>query len=84
MIKEKKKKIHDAPTPAHSGRVRSLGAHREFVIDNLLVRFRFVVVMIRWTGLASWEFEFPFPSTFLCRSGVRALGAQGHGSGFQV
>ena len=28
--------------------------------------------MIRWTGLAPWEFEFPFPgsltSTFLCRS----------------
>ena len=33
---------------------------REFFIDNLLVR---------WTGLAPWEFEFPFPgsltSTFL-------------------
>ena len=29
----------------------------------------FVIVMIRWTGLAPWEFEFPFPgsltSTFL-------------------
>ena len=38
-------------------------------IDNLLVRNHFIIVMIRWTGLAPWEFEFPFPgnltSTFL-------------------
>ena len=33
---------------------------REFFIDNLLVRIRFIIVMIRWTGLAPWEFEFPF------------------------
>jgi len=42
---------------------------KEFVIDNLLVRNHFIIVMIRWTGLAPWEFEFPFPgsltSTFL-------------------
>ena len=42
---------------------------REFFIDNLLVRIHFVIVMIRWTDLAPWEFEFPFPgsltSTFL-------------------
>ena len=42
---------------------------REFVIDNLLVRVHFIIVMIRWTGLAPWEFAFPFPgsltSTFL-------------------
>ena len=25
---------------------------REFFIDNLLVRIHFIVVMIRWTGLA--------------------------------
>jgi len=45
------------------------GVKREFVIDNLLVRIHFIIVMIRWTGLAPWEFEFPFPgsltSTFL-------------------
>ena len=33
------------------------------------VRFHFIIVMIRWTGLRPWEFEFPFPgsltSTFL-------------------
>jgi len=34
---------------------------RESFIDNLLVRIHFIVVMIRWTGHAPWEFEFPFP-----------------------
>ena len=29
----------------------------EFFIDNLLVRIHFIIVMIRWTGLAPWEFE---------------------------
>jgi len=36
---------------------------REFFIDNLLVQIRFIIVMIRWTGLAPWEFEFPFPGS---------------------
>jgi len=30
---------------------------REFLIDNLLVRIHFIIVMIRWTGLAPWAFE---------------------------
>jgi len=30
-------------------------------MHNLLVRIHFIVVMIRWTGFALWEFEFPFP-----------------------
>ena len=34
---------------------------RELFIDNLLVRIHVIIVMIRWTGLAPWEFEFPFP-----------------------
>ena len=34
---------------------------REFFIDNLQVRIHFIIVMIRWTGLAPWEFEFPVP-----------------------
>ena len=42
---------------------------REFFIDNLLVRIHFIIEMIRWTGLAPWEFQFPFSgcltSTFL-------------------
>jgi len=29
----------------------------EFFIDNLLVRIHFIIVMIRWTGLAPWERE---------------------------
>ena len=45
------------------------GGERDFFIDSLLVRIHFIIVMIRWTGLAPWEFEFPFPgsltSTFL-------------------
>jgi len=33
----------------------------EFFIDNPLVRIHFIIEMIWWTGLAPWEFEFPFP-----------------------
>ena len=44
-------------------------SERESFIDNLLVRIHFIIVMVRWTGIAPWEFEFPFPgsltSTFL-------------------
>ena len=39
------------------------GREREFFIDNLLVRIHFIIVMIRWTGLVPWEFEFPFPGS---------------------
>jgi len=46
-----------------------LPPERDFFIDNLLVRIHLIIVMIRWTGLAPWEFAFPFPgsltSTFL-------------------
>ena len=38
-----------------------MAGERELFIDNLLVRIHFIIVMIRWTGLAPWEFEFPFP-----------------------
>ena len=42
---------------------------REFFIGNLVVRIHFIIVIIRWTGLAPQEFEFSFPgsliSTFL-------------------
>jgi len=30
---------------------------REFFIDNLLVRIHYIIVMIRWAGLAPCEFE---------------------------
>ena len=29
---------------------------REFFIDNLLVRIHYIIEMIKWTGLAPWEF----------------------------
>jgi len=49
---------------------------REFFVDNLLVRIHFIIVMIRWTGLALGEFEFPFPgsltSTFLTQADAPA------------
>ena len=42
---------------------------REFFIDNQLARIHFIIMMIRWSGIAPWEFEFPFlgslTSTFL-------------------
>ena len=39
---------------------QTIHSEREFFIDNQLVRIHFIIVMIRWTGLAPWEFEFPF------------------------
>ena len=56
---------------------RHQGPEREFFIDNLLVQIHFIIVMVRWTGLAPWEFEFPFPgsltSTFLGPQTQRVL-----------
>ena len=34
---------------------------RDFFIDNLLVRFHLIIVMIGWTGFVPWEFELIFP-----------------------
>ena len=42
------------------GRV-GINPERDFFIINLLVRIHLIVEMIWWTGLAPWEFEFPFP-----------------------
>ena len=44
-------------------RRRRHGTQREVFIDHLLVRIHCIIVMIRWTGLAPWEFEFPFPGS---------------------
>jgi len=38
---------------AHRLQHRHRPAEREFFIDNLLVQIYFIIVMIRWTGLAS-------------------------------
>ena len=47
---------------------------REFFVDDLLVRIHFIIVMIRGTGLAPWEFKSPFSgsltSTFLKQDGT--------------
>jgi len=49
-------------------RSRVAAGEREFFIDNLLVRIHLIIVMIRWTGLAPWEFEFPFPGSLISTS----------------
>ena len=52
----------DARRPRNAG-VRAALPEREFFIDNLLVRIHCIIVMIRWTGLAPWRFEFSFPGS---------------------
>jgi len=58
----------DMPRPVHVN-TESLPRERDFFISNLLARNHFIIVMIRWIGLAPWKFEFPFAgsltSTFL-------------------
>ena len=53
-------------------------AEREFFIGNLLVRLHFIIVMIRWTGLAPWEFELPlrFAEALGVSVGRRAVAMQ--------
>ena len=46
-----------------AGGAKGPACQREFFVDNLLVRIHFIIVMFRWTGLAPWEFEFPFPGS---------------------
>ena len=41
---------------------------REFLVDNLLVSSHLIIVMIRWTGRAPWELEFPFLGSPTCTS----------------
>jgi len=48
----------------HMPVVTTLARQRVFFFDNLLVRIHFIIVMIRWTGIAPWEFEFPFSGSF--------------------
>ena len=43
----------------------------EFFMDNLLVRIHFIIVMISWTGLAPWEFEFPCACNLVTRTATR-------------
>ena len=56
------------PRGVGRGRVSSLVASQphhfhvesDLFIDNLLVRIHSIIAMMGWTGLAHWEFEFPF------------------------
>ena len=61
--------MHGDPVVEVACNQGTLPREREFFIDNLLVQIHFFFAMIKWTGLAPWEFEFPFPggltSTFL-------------------
>ena len=67
-----------------SNPARKRAAEREFFIDSLLVRIHFIIVMIRWTGLAPWEFEFPFPGSLDGDAYSLRAGCAVCGSGFRV
>ena len=61
--------MHSVACDDGSTRALEVSLKTELFVDNLLVRIHFIIVMIRWTDLAPWEFEYPFPgsltSTFL-------------------
>ena len=50
-------------TPGETGRPFTPKVQLAFFIVNLLVRVHFIIVMMRWTGLAPWQFEFLFPGS---------------------
>ena len=65
-----------------------MSEERDLFIDNFLVRIHFIIEMIQWTGLAPWEFEFPFPGSLkerrtqtARRAGVREGAQQKRGEG---
>ena len=62
----------------HTSRAQTLNPiERDFCIDNLLVQIHVISVMIRWTGPAPWEVEFPLLGV---AAGVRAARAARHGT----
>ena len=72
----------------HEGPCEEGMEERELFIDNLLVRIHFIIVMIRCTGLAPWEFEFFFSGSLTSGLWFRVSGLgsrfRGLSSGFQV
>ena len=62
MHSQEEEKTNAAGFPHRSNNL-STERERELFIDNLLVIIHFIIVMIRWTGLAPWEFESPFPGS---------------------
>ena len=63
VIKKKQKTWEESAEDADACHEHNLPKERELFIDNLLVRIQFIIMVIRWTGLAPWEFEFPFPGS---------------------
>ena len=57
------KKAEATPGWVTLGSMSAYAPEGEFFSDNLLVRIHFIILMIGWTGLAPWEFEFPFPGS---------------------
>ena len=55
--------MHPEYVSQGSGNYSPGPVEREFFIDSLLVRIHFIIVMVRWTGIAPWEFELPFPGS---------------------
>ena len=55
-------------------------ASHSTLIDNLLVRIHFIIVMIRWTGLAPWEFKF----RCVRRSALSRISGAGPGRGWEA
>ena len=49
--------------PFQDSGVVAPGPARDSFLENLLVRTHCIIEMIWWTGLALWEFEFPFPGS---------------------
>ena len=48
---------NDSPRGPAKGDAQS--AEKNYVLGKVLVRILFIIEMIRWTGLAPWEFELP-------------------------
>ena len=44
---------------------------KEFITENLQVRISFIIVMIRWTGLAPWDFNSLFQVALYLPAGCR-------------
>ena len=63
-------RLDSRPTVRDAGDLNGFLGEREFFIDNLLVRIHLIIEMIWWTGLAPWEFEFPFPGSLVWASRI--------------
>jgi len=78
-LRDDQEDLAEADYPADGTYIAKVQPYqRKLFIYNLLVRihFHFIIVMIRWTGLAPWESGSPFPgsltSTFNPTPGRRA------------